>query len=216
MLHTENTTGFGSADLATVQVDHLSGAAGGNQVITDLVQPAETQAGLFLPFPLRHVFRAFAIFVHSSYELQQPGGLVAAEGTETELFQEHDFIPLRVVGEHAGGVAADEEFAGERGHVAAVKARVGQPEFVHAEEALENGFAFFDFDVAGVELERFRHSGFRFGVRLGTIAFGVAWVQVSYGWCNGLALTLACSGWCLAVVEYCFPKHAPSARPCDA
>src|SRR5690554_1123943 len=177
MLHTENTTGFGSADLATVQVDHLSGAAGGNQVITDLVQPAETQAGFFLPFPLGYVFRAFAFFVHSSYELQQPGGLVAAQGTEAELFQQYDFIPLRVVGEHAGGVAADEEFAGECGHVAAVKARVGQPEFVHAKEALEDGFAFFDFDVAGVELERFRHSGFRFGVRLGTIAFGVAWCK---------------------------------------
>ncbi|GAB5479604.1 MAG: hypothetical protein Marn2KO_30710 [Marinobacter nauticus] len=87
------------------------------------------------------------------------------ERPQTKLLQKHNLVARRVVWKHAGGITPDKQFPGKDGHVATIEARMRQPEFVHSEEALEHGFTFFDFDVAGVELEWFWHYFTRLRIR---------------------------------------------------
>src|SRR5690554_6671470 len=163
IFHTKHTTSSSRTHLPTVQVHHFRCAARRDQIVADPLQPAETQAGFFLPFPLRDPFRALALLIHARHQLQQPGRLLPPQCAGPELLQQHHLIPVRIIRKHTGGVAAHKQFASETRHGAAVKTWVGQPELVHTEEALEDRFPFFDVDVTGAELEQFWHAGFRFG-----------------------------------------------------
>lgn len=93
-----------------------------------------------------HVWR-FAFFDDSRHRLPAPGMVAGNVGAGTELADQHDLVPPRIVGQHGCRVAALEDLAADDGTLPASEQAVAEEIATNPEVALEGRDMLDQFDL---------------------------------------------------------------------
>lgn len=104
-----------------------------------------------------HFLRLLVLVDQAGDQLQQPGVGELLHRPDAELLDEHHAIALRVVGQHADRVMADEQFPTDFPAHAAVELAMPQAQAIETIEAAEAFLALHELDVTGGGFEGFGH-----------------------------------------------------------
>ncbi len=127
-----------------VQMDEFIAAARGWKILGHRPKRSEGKPSFLLRFTMSNFFRLFVLVDQAGHQFHQPrvGDLV--HGADAKLLDQHHFIALRVVGQHAHRVMAHEQFTADFAAHATGKQFVTQVHTVEFVETLEAALALDD------------------------------------------------------------------------
>ncbi|MCY1178139.1 hypothetical protein D9M73_184780 [compost metagenome] len=149
--------GIAAVAAANEQMDPLVAAARRRQVVADRPQRAQRHAGLLDGLAAGDVFRLLVLVDQAGDQFQQPGIHPRLQRADTELFDQHHFVALRVIGQDANRIVAHEQLTTDHRPHAAGELAVPQVQAIDPVETTEAMLAQGDFDIIRAWFEEFRH-----------------------------------------------------------
>jgi len=150
-------------------VDEFGTAAGRREILGDRPQCGECQSSFLLGFAVCNLLRLFVLVDQAGDHFHQPRVGGAAHGAYAKLLDQHHFIALRVVGQHAHGVMPHEDLAVDHPAHAAVEFFVAQLHAIELVETLIGIVALNNLDRARRRFRDVRHILPRYARAIGAI-----------------------------------------------